>query len=171
MSAIAEKAAAYLPEKPSPGDLKKLEGALVTGATEALAAYALGRSERWLRYVKATYPDIKENVELWKDVADGHVQEASFKSAMMLGKAGVADRIFWLKNRSTKWTDRRVVTGTLEVDWFPRVVQRSQSAEIEEAVRAKMIADGKTPPPRFIDVEAKREAAADVKAKPEAAAK
>ncbi len=172
MTALADKAAAYLPTRPSDPDLKKLEGALVTGATEALAAYALGRSERWLRYVKATFPDIKENVELWKEVADGHVQEASFKSAMMPGKAGVADRIFWLKNRSTKWTDRRVITGTLEVDWFPRVVQRSQSAEIEERVRAKMIADGNTPPPRFIDVEAKREAAADaVEPKPEAAAK
>lgn len=157
MSALSEKAAAYLPQKPSDADLKKLEGALCAGATEALAAYILQRSERWLRYVKATFPDIKENIELWKQVADGIVQRKSFESAMLTGKAGVADRIFWLKNRSTKWTDRRVVTGTLEVDWFPRVVKRSQSAEIEEAVRAKMIADGNTPPPRFIDVQAKRE--------------
>lgn len=123
---------------PSPLTEREREKVLVAymcGANDALAAQAIGKSERWLRYRKEAYPELREEIGQMMTVADGLVRQSLFRNATKSNN--VAAQIFWMKNRFG-WADRTHVSATLDVNILPAIVERSFDPKIIEAARSGM---------------------------------
>jgi len=129
--------AAKPPPKMIPADANKICGAFTAGANQSLAAAAVNKSERWLQYQVAAFPDLKERFEDARRAADGLVQSAMFKNATQ--KNNVAAQIFWAKNR-LGWADRNQtqIAGSIDVNLLPGLVERSLGADVEREAKADL---------------------------------
>lgn len=167
------------PRKLSEAELNQIIGSLKSGANEAKAASVIGKSERWLRYQKEAYPELKELIAQASAVATGDVQSALYKVATAplsddhkddprFYRAAVPAGIFYLKNKAG-WADKSQIATTIEVQQLPQIVDLSYRPEVLEAV-VKMLDEQRQraglPP---VNVAALEPATVDVEAEPVAA--
>ena len=131
----------YRPKPLSRSHQDQIVGALKTGANEALAAEAMGLTERMLRHIKANYPEFRERCELARRIADGFVQRAMFKLATQEKNPNVAAQIFWMKNRCG-WADRTQIAATLDIHVLPKIVEASMQPAIEERAIEMLVETG-----------------------------
>ena len=106
---------------------------------------------RWLRLCKAYYPRLAEDVKDWKQLADGLVKMKMYENATL--RNNVIAQIFWLKNRAG-WADRKIISGAIRHDHYPRAVQESASREIDDIARKELAAAGHDDLPELPVIEA-----------------
>jgi len=127
------------PKAPTKCELSAVRAALGAGANEEVAGLLAGHNGRWLRLCKAYYPRLAGEVAEWKQLADGLVKMKMWENATL--RNNVIAQIFWLKNRAG-WADRKIVSGSIRHDHYPRAVQESASREIDEIARKELAAAG-----------------------------
>ena len=97
----------------TPEGLIRLRGWAMDGLDdEQIARDKVGVSRQTLYNWRKKYEEIDEALRMGKDVADRHVENALYKSAI---EGNVTAIIFWLKNRKPdKWRDMKNIDANIE---------------------------------------------------------
>lgn len=134
---------------PSPGrtpgahvrsdEVARIMGVLISGGGLALAARTVGVAAETLRAWIAKDADLRARVDEAKEIRKELIEAAHVRKAL---EGHPVAQIFSLKNLAG-WADRQTVSGKIEHQILPTIVERSFDPKLVEAVEAEVVAERK----------------------------